>query len=121
MGTIRLGASPPAPLVELHKRATQEVYAACGLNPSIFESGTGTQARESYRQALFGTIAPLGRIVETELRNKLNDPGITIDWSELRAADIASRARAFQSMVGGGMPLDRAAALSGLMVQDDAA
>lgn len=27
----------------------------------------------------------------------------------------------FQSMVGGGMPLDRAAALSGLMVPDDAA
>ena len=119
MGTVRLGANPPSSLVELHKRATQEVYAACGLNPSIFESGTGTQARESYRQALFGTVAPLGRIVETELRNKLNDPGITIDWSELRAADIASRARAFQSMVGGGMPLDRAAALSGLMVPDD--
>ena len=121
MGTVRLGANPPASLVELHKRATQEVYAACGLNPSIFESGTGTQARESYRQALFGTIAPLGRIVETELRNKLNDPGITIEWSELRAADIASRARAFQSMVGGGMDLAQAAALSGLMVQDDAA
>ena len=121
MGTVRLGANPPSSLVELHKRATQEVYAACGLNPSIFESGTGTQARESYRQALFGTIAPLGRIVETELRDKLNDPGIAIDWSELRAAEIASRARAFQSMVGGGMPLDRATALSGLMVPDDAA
>ena len=119
MGTVRLGANPPASLVELHARATQEVYAACGLNPSIFESGTGTQARESYRQALFGTIAPLGRIVETELRDKLNDPGIAIDWSELRAADIASRARAFQSMVGGGMDPARAAALSGLMVPDD--
>ena len=119
MGTVRLGADPPSALVELHARATQEVYAACGLNPSIFEAGTGTQARESYRQALFGTIAPLGRIVETELRDKLNDPGIAIDWSELRAADIASRARAFQSMVGGGMDPARAAALSGLMVPDD--
>ena len=119
LGTVRLGANPPSALVELHARATQEVYAACGLNPSIFEAGTGTQARESYRQALFGTIAPLGRIVETELRSKLNDPRLTLDWSELRAADIASRARAFQSMVGGGMPLDRAAALSGLMVPDD--
>ena len=64
---------------------------------------------------------PRGRIVETELRSKLNDPGIAFDWSELRASDLASRARAFQSMVGGGMPLDRAAALSGLMVPDDAA
>ena len=121
MGSVRLGASPPAPLIELMKRATQEVYAACGLNPSIFEAGTGTQARESYRQALFATIAPLGRIVETELRAKLGDPAIAIGWEELRASDISGRARAFQSMVGGGMPLDRAAALSGLMVQDDAA
>ena len=119
MGTVRLGANPPSSLVELHKRATQEIYACCGLNPSIFESGTGTQARESYRQALFGTVAPIGRVIETELRNKLNDPGITIDWNELRAADIASRARAFQSMVGGGMDIAKAAALSGLMVPDD--
>ena len=118
MGSTRLGANPPSSLVELHKRATQEVYAACGLNPSIFESGTGTQSRESYRQALFGTIAPLGRIIETELRSKLNDPAIAIDWSELRAADIASRARAFQSMVGGGMDIAKAAALSGLMIDD---
>ena len=119
MGTVRLGANPPASLVELMARATQEVYAACGLNPSIFESGTGTQARESYRQALFGTIAPLGRIVETELRAKLDDPVIAIGWEELRASDISGRARAFQSMVGGGMPLDRAAALSGLMMPAD--
>ena len=66
----------------------------------------------------FGTVAPLGRIIETELRAKLDDPEIALDWSELRAADIASRDRAFQSMVGGGMELDRAAALSGLLIPD---
>ena len=119
--TVRLGANTArVRLVELHEAGdARGLRVRAGSIRAIFESGTGTQARESYRQALFGSIAPLGRLVETELRNKLNDPGITIDWSELRAADIASRARAFQSMVGGGMPLDRAAALSGLMVPDD--
>ena len=81
--------------------------------------GPGTQARESYRQALFATIAPLGRIVETELRAKLDDPAISIGWEELRASDISGLAQAFQSMVGDGMSLDGAAALSGQMVTDD--
>ena len=53
LGTVRLGADPPSALVELHARATQEIYASCGLNPSIFESGTGTQARESYPGLVF--------------------------------------------------------------------
>ena len=38
---------------------------------------------------------------------------------ELRASDLASRARGFASMVNGGMELDRAAALAGLLEQDD--
>jgi len=45
------------------------------------------------------------------------DPAITLDWEELRASDIQGSARAFQSMVGGGMPIERAAALSGLLVE----
>ena len=114
----RVGADPPAALVELHARATQEIYAAIGLNPSIFEIGTGTAGREAYRQALFGVIAPLGRMVETELRRKLADGSLVFGWDELRASDIAGRARAFQSLVGAGMALDRAAALSGLMAAD---
>ena len=48
---------------------------------------------------------------------KLEEP-ITLDWMELRAGDIAGRARAFQSMVGGGMDVAKAAAAAGLMVED---
>ena len=115
----RFGANPPSALVELHKLASQEVYAACGVSPLIFAAGQGTAAREGYRQTLFGTIAPLGRLVETELRAKLDDPSIILTWDELRAADISGRARAFQSLVGAGMDLDRAAALSGLLAPDE--
>ena len=46
---------------------------------------------------------------------KLDDP-VVLDWQELRARDISGRARAFQSMVGGGMDIAKAAALSGLMM-----
>ena len=74
-----------------------------------------TAAREAYRQVSFSTVAPLGRLVQDELRANLEDDSITLDWTELRASDVQGRARAFQSMVGGGMAVERAAALAGLM------
>ena len=117
--TRRFGPEPPAALVELHEIASREVYAACGVPPVLF-AGAGAAAglREAYREFLFATIAPIGRIVQEELTAKL-DGDIRLDWTELRASDIASRARAFQGMVGAGMDLARAAALSGLMVGTD--
>ena len=66
--------------------------------------------------ALFGVLSPLGRKVESELRRRLGD--VTLDWRELRASDLSGRARAFQSMVGAGMDLSKAASIAGLMVQD---
>ena len=99
-------------------RSSFEVYAACGLNPALFDLGTGTGGREAYRQALFSVISPLGRIVESELEEKLEQE-ITITWGELRASDVAGRARAFQSLVGGGLDIAAAAAASGVLIQDD--
>ncbi|MDE0456263.1 MAG: phage portal protein [Chromatiales bacterium] len=113
----RFGANPPAALVELHKRASTEVYAACGLSMALFDDSDGTSKREAYRQALHGSIAPLGRIVAAELSRKL-ETAVSLDWTELRAADIAGRARAFQSLVGGGMDITAAAAASGILTPD---
>lgn len=114
----RLGANPPASLVEQAKLATMEVYAACGLSAALFDPRQGTAGREAYRQALFGLIAPLGRIVSQELSEKL-EADIKLDWTELKASDIAGRARAFQSLVGGGMALQEAAAVSGVLTHAD--
>ena len=52
----RFGGMPPDSMVELLSVASREVYAACGLNPSLFIETQGSGAREAYRQALFGTI-----------------------------------------------------------------
>ena len=113
-GVTRLGADPPVGLVKVSEVATREVYASCGLNPALFQSEGETAARESYRQALFSVIAPLGKLVAEELSAKLDDD-VTLDWTELRAADIASRARAFQSLVGSGMDVGKAAAITGVL------
>ena len=43
---------------------------------------------------------------------------MSLSWQELRASDLSGRARAFQSIVGGGMEVEWAAGLAGLMVED---
>ena len=115
----RLGAAPPAGLVSLHETASREVALCCGVPTALVaESPTGTGTREAWRQFLFGTVAPLGKLVADELSRKLDAP-ISLTWAELRASDLSGRARALGSMVKAGMPLDRAAALAGLMDPTD--
>ena len=115
--TKRFGAEPPQPLVNLLDVASREVVSACGFHPALFQVGPAAAIREAWRLALFGVVSPLGRKVETELQAKL-DPSIKLGWQELRASDLSGRARAFQSMVGGGMAVQEAIAISGLMVED---
>ena len=115
----RFGPAPTDGLVELMARASIEVYAACGLNPALFTAEGETAAREAYRQALHSCIAPLGRLVAAELTAKL-DGDVSLSWAELRAGDVASKARAFQSLVGGGMSLQDAAAASGILIGEAA-
>ena len=112
----RFGADPPDILVKLVKLATAEVFAACGVNPALFADSTGTAGREAYRQFLHSTLAPLGRAVESELSDKL-DAEVRLDWEELRAGDVAGRARAFQSLVQGGMAIEDVARVSGVLMQ----
>ena len=114
----RIGAAPPTALVQLHEIATREVLSACGVPPVLFDNRpAGTAGREAWRQLLFATIAPLGRLVVAELAAKLEGE-VALEWDELRASDIAGRARAFQSMVGAGMDPSKAAGLAGLVVEE---
>ena len=83
----------------------------------LVESKPGNGYRESWRRFLFGSIAPLAALVVEELRRKLEVPDLSLSFKELRASDLAGRARAFQSMVAGGMESGRAAALSGLVIE----
>ena len=114
----RFGAEPPASLVELMSVASQEIYAACGFNSGLWGGSSSAAVREAWRLALFGVLSPLGRLVEAELKDKLDDD-ISLSWQELRASDLSGRARAFQSMVGGGMTVAEAVSVAGLMVQED--
>ena len=110
----RLGASPGAALVQQAELASREVYAACGVPYSLVGESEGTGQREGFRRLMHATITPLAKIVSEELSEKFETP-ISLSFDGLFAADLAGRARAFQSLVGGGMDVAKAAALAGLM------
>ena len=108
----RLGANPPDSLGKLRSDVKNDIFGVYGIPSSIH--GTGGSARESYRQFLASTIQPLAKLVVEELSAKLDVPALTLDFTELRAADIASRARAYGVLINAGMPAAEAAEATGL-------
>ena len=100
MKVLRTGAGP---------------FAACGFNAALWGGSQAASVREAWRLALFGVLSPLGKMVESELQDKLEDT-VTLSWQELRASDLSGRARAFQSMVNGGMSVTDAVSVAGLMI-----
>ena len=117
--TRRIGADPPEAMIGLRKDVQASILAACGCPGSLLERSDGTLAREEMRRFLHSTISPVARVVADEMAVKLDTPGLAFDFSSLFASDLSGRARSFQSMVGGGMEVGKAAALAGLMVDDD--
>lgn len=109
----RIGPNYPAQVVGLRMDVQNAVAVACGVPLGLVGGGDASALRESWRLFLHGSVAPLARLVTDELSMKL-DREVTADFTELYAADVQGRARAFQSMTGGGMDAARAAELSGL-------
>ena len=96
----RLGANPPAALVELRTAIETTIAAACGIPPALVSAGAdGTAQRESYRRWLHGSVRPLAALVEAELSAKLEQP-VRLSFDSLHAADVQGRARAWRSLVG---------------------
>lgn len=114
----RLGPHPPETLVKLHGAAAEAVLSTIGIDPVLagFRGGDGTMAREAYRRFERLVVQPLGRIVETELRLKLDSPGLMLKFDSLRASDFAGAARAYKAMVEAGVSTDAAAAILDLEV-----
>ena len=113
-GVQRIGANPPQSIDLLRSNAALHVLAACGVPVVLLERSDGTAMREGWRQFLHGSVSPVAQIVEQELADKLNIR-VELNFDSLFASDLSGRARAFQSLVGGGMDPERAAGLAGLL------
>lgn len=115
----RLGPNPPVTLETLYEAVSRHILAMRSVPLGLVTRSDGTLMRESYRQFLHGAIQPVSKGVTAELVEKLEVSDIRFDFSELMASDISGRARAFGSMVKGGMDAEKAASLSGLLIQDE--
>ena len=110
----RLGPEPPDSFALLRDRFEQSILALHGVPPALVApGGTGTAAREAFRQLLHGTLRPLGALVVEELRSKL-DTAAELSFDALRAGDITGTARAFRSLVDAQVTPQSAAAIVGL-------
>lgn len=114
----RLGADPPLSEVTLRSDAALSILSACGVPVELVSKGEGTASREAWRRFLHGSVDPVARLVAAELSEKL-EQSVTLDLSGLHASDVQGRARAFQSLVGGGMDVTKAAGLAGLFEPED--
>ena len=102
--------------VELRGKSAADILGACGIPPALMDPrADGTTRRESYRQFVMATLAPWGRIVAEELADKLDAPGLRLDFGVLQGADLASRGRALKTLADAGVPLADALAITGLV------
>ena len=115
--TERLGADPPDSLAKLRTDTAVHILAAAGVPVELFSGGEGTSSREAFRRFLHASVAPVARLIEAELSAKL-ETAVSFNFDQLFAADIQGRARAFQSLVGGGMDVSEALAVTGLLAAD---
>ena len=120
MEPTRIGAAPPQYLVQLRNDSDTEILAACGVPPELASGQAGGGAgREAWRRLLFGTLRPLGLIIQEELRDKMDAPSLEIDWAEIRASDIAGRMRAMKGGREAGLSMKDASLNSGIVLTDD--
>ena len=106
----RFGADIPQYTVQLRRDVGADVVAALGIPKGLFE---GRDLRESYRQLLTATVQPLAQIIGAELSEKLERP-VTFNFRRLAAADVAARARAYNSLIQAKMDPAEALPLAGL-------
>ena len=110
----RLGPEPPDSFAMLRDRFENSILSMCGIPPALVaERGTGTAMREGFRQLLHGLIKNLGALVVEELQAKLH-PDAALDFSALRAGDIAGTSRAFGSLTKAGLTPQSAASIVGI-------
>ena len=116
----RFGANPPTELDALRTGTGRDVLAACGVPPTLFVANSdGTAQREAFRRFLHGSLRPVARLIETELRAKLDAPEAELDLSDVHAADVAGRSRAFAQLVKAGVHPADAAQNTGVRLSRD--
>ena len=108
----RFGFDAPETAVEARRDVERSILAACGVPPVLANhAAPGTSMREAWRQLTVGTVEPLAVLVASQLSASL---GVDVTLTMPRSADVATLARAVQSLTGAGMSVEDAREVVGL-------
>ena len=113
----RIGFTPPETIAPLRAAIEEAVYAACGIPPALgtSEVASGQGMREAWRRYVHGSVTPMLRRIETEMRAKLDAPDLQLSAEPLHGADHAGRARAVAQYVASGFSPPEALDLAGVL------
>ena len=79
------------------------IMSAFGVPPEIMmRSSEGTSQREGWRRFLYAGVKPLGALIRDEITLK-TETKCEMNYTDLAAADLQGRARAFKQLVEAGM------------------
>ena len=99
----RLGPAPTEALVQLSDQAFMRMLAACGVPPSMFTASDSQAQRESLRRWHLNVVVPITKLLEHELRLRLEvDVRLRHDSYAL---DMVSRATVVDKLVRAGVPI----------------
>ena len=114
----RLGPEVPETLTKLYQAVQASVAAACGIPASLAgRDADGTQLREDYRRFIMASVEPVADMV-AEIASVALETDVQFSFQHLWAHDLAGRAKSFQALVSGGMPVEKAVQVAGLMVSE---
>ena len=114
----RFGFAPPQAMVELRSRAELSVLAAAGVPVTILSLSDGTAKQKDFARFLTLTMVPIGKIIAQQIGDALDVDGLTFDFNDLGAADIAAKGRVFGQLVSNGVSIADAAEVAGLPISD---
>ena len=116
--SLRIGAAPPEVLARLRGDTGRDILAACGVPSGLIGQTDGTALREQLRQFLHIGVNPVAQVLADTIMQVFDLDDFAFDFSSMMASDLAGRARAFGSLVKGGMAVEKAARLTALLADD---
>ena len=116
-----IGPDPSVSQVSLRTETAQSILSMFGVPAALFRGSGDSDARESWRRFVLGTMAPMLRVCASELRIKLDRPELTLSLEGLRAGDLQGRARstaaravAVRNLVTAGLSVEDAREAAGI-------
>ena len=115
----RFGFDAPDTMRALRKDVAETVMNVLGVPAPLLTADANSQAqRESWRRFILSSCTGLAGKISDQLSLKLDDE-VRLSFEGLYAHDVQGRAASFKAMTVGGMDIEKAAALSGLLGMEE--